>query len=220
MLMQPNTRRNFLQLAAKAGVTVSGAGLVMGALSVPAFAQGPDFTMKQLMMPMPLKDLPIGKDDAPITVIEYASMTCPHCAEFQKVTFPKLKSDYLDTGKARYILREFPLDPLATAAFMVARYAGDDKRNAVVDLLFANQDKWVYVDKQVDGMTKLLTQAGITKDQIDKCLADKQLYDNVNKMRDIGADTFKIDSTPTFFINGRRHEGDFAPADLPKLIVA
>ncbi len=220
MIMHPNTRRNFLQLAAKAGVTVSGAGLVMGALSVPAFAQGPDFTMKQLMMPMPLKDLPIGKDDAPITVIEYASMTCPHCAEFQKVTFPKLKSDYVDTGKARYILREFPLDPLATAAFMVARYAGDDKRNAVVDLLFANQDKWVYVDKQVDGMTKLLTQAGITKDQIDKCLADKQLYDNVNKMRDIGADTFKIDSTPTFFINGRRHEGDFEPADLHKLIVA
>ena len=91
-----------------------------------------------------LPDIALGSSDAPVTIIEYASMTCPHCAAFYANTFPDLKSKYIDTGKVRFIFREFPLDPLAAAAFMLARCAGDDKRNAIVDLLFAQQKNWAY----------------------------------------------------------------------------
>lgn len=204
-------RRRLLQSA-----TASGLMLMAGAGR--ALAAAPDYTMAQLMVPMPLKDLPEGKVGAPVTIIEYASMTCPHCAHFQVATFPQLKKDYLDTGKAVHILREFPLDPLATAAFMVARYAGDDKRNAMVDMLFRRQNEWVYVDKQIPALTKLVGEVGVTADDFNKCLADKALFDNVNKMRDIGSNSFKVDSTPTFFINGRRHEGDFEVKDFADLI--
>ncbi len=204
-------RRRLLQSA-----TVGGLMLLAG--SGRALAAGPDYTMAQLMIPMPLKDLPEGKPGAPVTIIEYASMTCPHCAHFQVETMPQLKKDYLDTGKAVHILREFPLDPLATAAFMLARYAGDDKRNALVDMLFRRQNDWVYVDKQIPALTKLVAEVGITPYDFAKGLADKTLYDNVNKMRDIAANNFKVDSTPTFFINGRRHEGDFEVKDLADLI--
>ncbi|MBV1708200.1 MAG: DsbA family protein [Hyphomicrobiales bacterium] len=210
----PSLNRRRLLQAAGAGSVLLMAG------SGQALAAGPDYTMAQLMVPMPLKDLPEGKAGAPVTIIEYASMTCPHCAHFQVATMPQLKKDYLDTGKAVHILREFPLDPLATAAFMLARYAGDDKRNALVDMLFRRQNEWVYVDKQIPALTKLVAEVGITKADFDKCLADKALYDNVNKMRDIASNSFKVDSTPTFFINGRRHEGDFEAKDLADLIKA
>src|SRR6185503_2006793 len=95
------------------------------------------------MRPGPLPDLVLGKADAPVTIIEYASMTCPHCANFHKTTYPALKTKYIDTGKVRFIFREFPLDELAVAAAMLARCADQNERSmALIDVLFASQDKW------------------------------------------------------------------------------
>ena len=182
-----------------------------------AFAQAAKVSEADLMAPDALPDVWEGKADAPITIIEYASMTCTHCAAFHVQTFPSLKKNYIDTGKARFVLREFPLDALAAAAFMVARSAGD-KREAMIDLLFTQQRGWAFVDKPLDALESMVKQAGISSDAFKKCLDDKDLYQNVLKVRQRASEKFAIDSTPTFFINGNRKTGEIAPADLDKLL--
>ena len=188
-----------------------------------AFAPGAAFALdgkvdvKELMAPDALPDSWVGKADAPVTIVEYASMTCSHCAAFHNETFPLLKKNYLDTGKARFTLREFPLDALAAAAFMLARFASD-KREALVDLLFAQQKNWAFVDKPLDALENTVKQAGIGTEDFKKCLQDKTLYENVLKVRQRAADKFGVNSTPTFFINGERKNGEIAPGDLDKLL--
>ncbi|MGH6865017.1 MAG: DsbA family protein [Methyloceanibacter sp.] len=165
--------------------------------------QDPD--VAALMEPGPLKDIVIGKADAPNTVVEYASMTCSHCAEFHIEVLPKFKEKYIDTGKARYILREFPLDGLAVAAFMLARCADDDRYYPMVGGLFETQKTWAVQGE--DGKQKLLLiakQAGFSQEQFDKCLDDKDLFNKIVEVRQRAHDEFGVDSTPTFFINGQR----------------
>jgi protein-disulfide isomerase len=205
---------------------ISRRDLLAGAAVTTSLALAPSFAlaagaakvpMEDLLAPDALPDVWIGKADAPITIIEYASMTCSHCAAFHEETYPKLVKDWLDTGKARFVLREFPLDALAAAAFMLARYAGD-KRTAVVDLLFAQQKTWAFVDKPLDALENMVKQAGISSESFKKCLDDKDLYQKVLAERQRGADKFGVDSTPTFFINGDRKNGEIAPGDLDKLL--
>jgi protein-disulfide isomerase len=210
------TRRDMLELIGAAGAVAAAAQL---GLASPAFAQAVgDVPMAQLMAEGALPDLWIGSKDAPVTIIEYASMTCPHCAHFAVETFPELKKTYLDTGKARFTLREFPFDPLATAAFMLARCQGDDKREAVVDLLFAQQQNWAFKDKPLEGLVASMRQTGMSQQAFEACLKDKALYEKVNAVRDRAAKDFKVDSTPTFFINGKRVNGALSPAEFGKII--
>ena len=215
-----SSRRQFLELATASGLAVAGAGVWLAGSSSPVSAADDNVPVADLMAEMPLADCWIGKADAPVTIVEYASMTCPHCAAFHAETFAKLKSDFLDTGKARFTLREFPLDPLATAAFMLARFAGDDKRNALVELLFSRQKDWAYAEKKIEALSNLVKQAGLTQTDFETCLKDQALYDKVNKMRDIADQKFKVASTPTFFFNGKRHGGGFGPEDLAALVKA
>ena len=170
------------------------------------------------MAPGPLPDLWQGSANAPITMIEYASMTCPHCAAFEADTYPVLKSKYIDTGKVRFVLREFPFDPYATAAFMLARCAGPDKREAMVELLFAQQKNWAYADKPLEGLTNVVKQTGMTQEQFNACLRDRKLYDQVNQIRDTAAKKFGVDATPTFFVNGKKIEGEMSVAELDNLL--
>ena len=213
----PSTRRQLLRGAVLTGVALP-AVLRGGA----AFAQTkPDdaattIPLDQLMAEGPLPDMWIGSKDAPVTIVEYASMTCPHCAAFHAETWPTLKSKYIDTGKARFVLREFPLDPLATAGFMLARCAGADKRNAITDLLFDQQKNWAFVDKPVDALAATVKQAGITQAQFETCLKDQKLYDQVNQTRDQASSKFKIDATPTFFINGKKYTGELSVAQMDR----
>ena len=213
----PSTRRQLLRGAVLTGVALP-AVLRGGA----AFAQTkPDdaattIPLDQLMAEGPLPDMWIGSKDAPVAIVEYASMTCPHCAAFHAETWPTLKTKYIDTGKARFVLREFPLDPLATAGFMLARCAGADKRNAITDLLFDQQKNWAFVDKPVDALAATVKQAGITQAQFETCLKDQKLYDQVNQTRDQASTKFKIDATPTFFINGRKYTGELSVAQMDK----
>lgn len=165
-----------------------------------------------LMGPQALPDLWLGDPKAPVTIIEYASMTCSHCAEFNTKSFPKLKADYIDTGKVRFVLREFPLDPLAAAGAMLARCAGDDKREAMVELLFAQQQNWAFVSDPLAALEALVKQTGMGKTQFEACLNDQALFDKVTAERDVAGKTFKVNSTPTFFINGDRKPGEI-PAE-------
>ena len=202
------TRRAFLEAA----------GLAAGALALPsaALAQMTDsVSVADLMAEGALPDVWLGSKDAPITIIEYASMTCSHCAHFHEATYPTLKSKYIDTGKVRFTIREFPFDPIAVAGFMVARCAGD-KREAMIGLLFSQQKNWAFTDKPLQGLTGLVKQAGMCQEKFDACLQDKALYTKVNEVFEKASKVFKVDSTPTFFINGKKVSGAMSPEELDK----
>ena len=171
-----------------------------------------------LMAPGPLPDIAMGATDAPVTIVEYASMTCPHCAHFHTDVFPTLKSRYIDTGKVRFMLREFPLDPLAAAGFMVARCAGPEKRDAIVDLLYRQQKTWAVASDPAKALLGVLKQAGFTQESFDACLKDSKLYDAVLKTREIASESFKVESTPTFFINGKKEPGAIPLDQLDKIL--
>jgi len=192
----------------------------------PAAAPTPDASLatpivvptEELMAAGPLPDIVQGSPAASVTIIEYASMTCPHCAAFHEAGWPDLKAKYVDTGKVKFILREFPLDPLATAGFMLARCAGPDKRNAVIDQLFAQQNAWAFVDKPIEPLLEIVKTMGFTQADFETCLKNQELYDQVNASRDHAADQFNVDATPTFFINGRKLSGELTIADFDKAL--
>ena len=204
------TRREFV---VSAGALAAAAALFG---STPfAFAQGT--TQEELMRPGPLPDLVLGKADAPVTIIEYASMTCPHCANFHKTTYPALKAKYIETGKVRFIFREFPLDDLAVAASMLARCAGGEKTMALIDVLFASQDKWAVRDP-LPALLQISKQAGFSQATFDECLKDQKLYNNILAMRERGSKEYKVESTPTLFINGKMQKGGVSMEELDKLM--
>jgi protein-disulfide isomerase len=204
------TRREALALL---GSAVAATALVG---SLPALAQ--TVSAQDLAAPGPLGDVALGPANAKVTIIEYASLTCSHCAAFHKDTYPVLKQRYIDTGQVRFILREFPLDPLATAGFMLARCDGDAKYYPITDLLFSQQKTWAFSDKPVDALQGMMRQAGFSQEKFESCLRDQKLYDAVNAVRNRASEQFKVNSTPTFFINGQRHSGNMSIADIEKII--
>jgi protein-disulfide isomerase len=179
-----------------------------------AWAQAP--SPDELMKPGPLGEAVQGKPDAPITLIEYASMTCSHCANFDTQVYPTLRSKYIDPGKVRYILREFPLDRLAAAGFMLARCAGDDKYFAMVDVLFKMQGQWAFVQDPLPALLAIAKQAGFSEKSFDECLKNQKLLDDIDAVRQRAAEKFGVNSTPTFFINGQIHRGEMTIDELDK----
>lgn len=205
----------------RSGVTKGlAAAAVLIALAAPA-SQGALAQQKvsemELMAKQPLPDIVQGKADAPVTMIEYASMTCSHCAHFHATVYPTLLKNYIDTGKVKFILREFPLDPLATAGFMLARCSGADKRTAVIDLLFDKQQSWAFVEKPLEALQDLLKQTGMSSQSFEACLKDQKLYDAVNEVRD-GGSTFGVTATPTFYVNGTKVTGEVTTESLAKIL--
>eukprot|EP01037_Dinobryon_pediforme_P008974 gene8974-9054_t len=191
--------------------------------ALPAGAQSTSKTdkvaMEDLMAPNALSDVVLGGPDAKVTIVEYASMTCTHCARFHQEIYPALKTKYIDTNKIKFILREFPLDPLATAGFMLARCSGsDEKRTALVDLMFNQQKSWAFVDKPIEALLNLSKQAGFTQESFETCLKDQNLYDGVNKIRDRASEKFGVDATPTFYINGVRRSGELSIDEFDKAL--
>jgi protein-disulfide isomerase len=170
-------------------------------------AQGPtEVPVDELMKTSDLADLTIGSPDAKITIVEYASMTCGHCMNFHTKVLPELKTKYVDTGKVRFIFREFPLDARAFAASMLARCAGGDKTIALVGALFETQADWAFVkENPTPKLFEVAKQAGFTQASFDKCLTDQKLLDQLTALRARASDVFGVSSTPTFFINGKRH---------------
>lgn len=179
--------------------------------------------LADLAEPSPLGDMVLGKEDAPVTIIEYASMTCPHCAHFATNTFPKLKEKYIDTGKVRFIFREFPLDPLAAAASMLARCVDKDKFFSVLELLFHTQAQWA-VQNPLEPLFSAAKQAGYTREAFESCIDtrnnenSRKILSGIESTRNRGADKLKVASTPTFFINGKRVAGALSIEEMDKEI--
>ena len=153
------------------------------------------------------EDEVMGKADAPVTMIEYASLTCPHCAHFEGEIFPQIKSAYIDTGKVRFVYRDFPLDALAARAAVLAHCAGHERFFGFLQVLFQNQATWEQADKPEDALAGIAKIGGIGKDQFDRCMADDSLTKRVSQSRLDAEQNLEIESTPTFFINGNKISG-------------
>ena len=195
------TRRHVLATTAVAAGAV---GLGLGFTAQPALA----VEQAKLMADTGLPELAIGPADAKVTVVEYASMTCPHCARFHNDIYPQVKEKYVDTGKVRFIFREFPLDNLAAAASMLARCSGEGKTLPMISVLFSKIEDWAFVrDKPVPALFELAKQAGFTKESFETCLKDQSLLDKILAQRKKASEEFGVTSTPTFFINGEKLEG-------------
>ncbi len=205
-------RRSLLTLAALAGTAavVSVAGPERLALVGPAQAAMPD----GLMEPGPLGDMALGDPNAPNTIIEYASMTCSHCAAFHEETYPALKEKYIDTGKVYFIFREYPLDALATAAFMLARCGPKERYFPLVDLMFNRQAEWAFTDNPKQALLTFVRQAGFTEESFNACLSNREIQDGVLAVKTRASNDFGISSTPTFFINGEMQRGELSIEDI------
>jgi len=151
-----------------------------------------------------LKDRVIGDPAAPITIIEYASLTCPHCANFHADTLPKLEKDWIETGKAKLIYRDYPLDRYAASAAMIARCAPTDKYFTFLNAFFAQQKTWSRADDPVKVLTQLAGLGGMSKEDVDACLANEALQDGILQMRLEGQMEYDINSTPSFVIDGKK----------------
>jgi protein-disulfide isomerase len=210
-------RRDLLLAGAAIGLVGAGAAATILPLSGPAQADDATPSPADLADAGPTGDVMLGSDKAPVTIIEYASMTCPHCAHFSENTFPELKKRYIDTGKVRYTLRTFPLDQLAAAGFMVALCGGKDKYMQIVETLFAKQEQWIVQDP-VPPLKEIAKQYGITEDQFNKCLANQKMLDDIQAVRDHAVAKLGVNSTPTFFINGKKLVGDLSIDQMAKEI--
>ena len=208
------TRRELLTATALFGIAGIAGNMLPPFMAV---AHAGDPSPEELAKEGPDGDVVLGSDKAPVTIIEYASMTCPHCAHFSQETYPELKKRYIDTGKVRFIFREFPLDALAAAGFMLARCAGKDKFLPIIETLFAKQQDWV-VQQPIEPLKAIAKQFGFTEESFNQCLANQKVLDNIQAVRDRASEKLGVNSTPTFFINGKRLQGDVSIDAMAKEI--
>jgi protein-disulfide isomerase len=198
------TRRRNL-LAAVAGATMAqGIGL-------PVVARADDLTRAERS---------IGKADAKYTVNEYFSLTCSHCAAFAAETMPKVKSDFVATGKVRWVFHDYPLDQIALLAAQVARYLPVDRYEPFVDALFATQDRWAFAREanHTEELWKTAGLAGMSRATFDKAVADDDLKNWIVQERQIATDKWQVDSTPSFVINGTKYAGEMSFDAFRKLV--
>ena len=209
------TRRAFTAALSLTGLSLL-AGLSPFRLIAGAMAQ----SAADVAKPVSLPDMAIGPANASVTITEFASMTCPHCAAFNAEVFPKIKSAYIDTGKIRYIFREFPLDIKAAAGSILARcIAKDDagKYFAVIDMLFKQQNDWV-MKNTTETLTRIGKQAGLSQQQVEDCLKDQALLDKIAADQKFASEVLKVNSTPTFFVNGEMIKGETSFEEFDKKI--
>jgi protein-disulfide isomerase len=211
------TRRAFT-----AALSLTGLAALIGFSPLRLIADAMAQSAADVAKPVSLPDMALGPASAKVTITEYASMTCPHCAAFNDTVFPKIKSEYIDTGKIRYVFREFPLDIKAAAGSMLARcIAKDDasKYFAVVDMLFKQQNDWV-VKNTTETLTRIGKQAGLSQQAVEDCLKDQALLDKISADQKYANEVLKVNSTPTFFINGEMIRGETSFEEFDKRIKA
>ncbi len=209
------TRRAF-----NAALSLTGLAALIGFSPLRLIADAMAQSALDVSKPMSLPDMALGPANASVTITEYASMTCPHCAAFNEAVFTKIKSEYIDSGKVRYVFREFPLDIKAAAGSMLARcIAKEDsgKYFTVIDLLFKQQNDWVMKDTTAT-LTRIGKQAGLSQQAVEDCLKDQALLDKIAADQKYAAEILKVDSTPTFFINGEKIKGDTSFEEFDKRI--
>ncbi|MCB5202959.1 DsbA family protein [Neorhizobium sp. T786] len=225
------TDTTFTRRALLGGVAVTALSLALPLSATQAFAQElpesqGDVDMAEVLKPGPLPEMVIGEENAPVTIVEYMSMTCPHCATFHNTTFDEIKTKYIDTGKARFIVREFPFDPRAAAAFMLARCNPAKPTEAstpaqyypMVSMLMKQQQTWAAAEDGRAALLQMSKLAGFSQESFQACLTNQQLLDDVNATMKRGADEFGVSSTPTFLINGKRYAGALSVESMSALI--
>ena len=152
-------------------------------------------------------DRVFGKPEAPVTIIEYASLTCPHCAHFEADVLPKLKQKWIDTGKVKLVMRDYPLDEPALRAAIIARCAPPERFYGFVETLFAQQQQWVMAKDYKAALARLAEIGGMSRSQFDACLVNKELENQVLDSRLVAMQSLGVESTPSFFINGTQFNG-------------
>ena len=166
-----------------------------------------------------MPELSLGNPDG-VPIVEYGSLTCPHCAAFSREVMPKLKAQYIDSGKVHFIFREFSRNPLDVAAFVLARCVGEDKALATIDLLFAVQDKWAFVDSPLEPLLAAVRPTGLSREKAMACLKDQSKADAMQKIVKTAEDVVKVQGTPTFVIDGKVYGGELSMAGLRRDIEA
>ena len=204
------SRRDLL-IGTASFVAVSCLAGALDALSSAAMAQP-----STLLAPGPLGDMVQGSETAPVTIVEYASLTCPHCREFAVKTFPELKKRYIDTGKVRFIFREFALNDIDLLAIVTVRCAPKDRYFPLVETLFEKQEMWA-ISNPVPPLLGIAKKAGFTDESFKACASNQQVIEGVKAQRETGS-KLGVNSTPTFFINGEKHVGGLAIEEMEKLI--
>jgi protein-disulfide isomerase len=186
--------------------------------SAEAAAPNPMLADAQTALQITKDDRILGNPDAPITIVEYASMTCPHCAHFQDDVLPEIKKRWIDTGKAKLVLRDFPLDEPALRAAMIARCAPPDRFYAFADTFFAAQEKWVKASDYREALARLAKLGGISQEDFDACLKNTALENKIVEERLIASKELDVNSTPTFFVNGSKFTGAPTAEEFDKLL--
>ena len=191
-----------MNMISRRHILLAGAALAALGATTPAFA----LDKAELMKPPALGDMALGAEEgAKVTIIEYASATCPHCAAYHKDAWKKLKAEYVDTKKIRYIFREFPTNDAALAAFMIARSAPKDAYFPLMDVFFETLETWT--KNPAEGLFNIARQAGFTQAKFDETLKNEALAKGILEIRE-GGSKFGVDGTPSFFINGEKFDGE------------
>ena len=209
----------FASLRRLAGAALVCAAALAAAPALAVTAPQPDRTvdMAKVLAPGPLPELSVGSPNG-IPVVEYGSLTCPHCAVFSRETFPQLKKEYIDTGKVRFIFREFARNTLDVAGFVLARCLGDDKTFAADELLFAEQDKWAFADKPLEPLIEAMRPTGMTQAQATECLKNQKLADGIVAITKKATDEIHLTGTPTFVIDGKVYGGELTIDQLRAIL--
>ena len=186
--------------------------------SAHAAAPHPLLADAQTALALTKDDRILGNPDAPITIVEYASLTCPHCAHFTNEVLPELKKKWIDTGKAKLVLRDYPLDEPALRAAMIARCAPPDRYYAYIDTFFGSQEKWVTARDYRDALARLVKLGGMSREEFDNCLKNTALENKIVEERLIASKELDVNSTPTFFINGTKFTGAPTVEEFDKVL--
>ena len=189
---------------------------LIAALALFLFAAAPVSAQEQVAWAK--GDMALGKADAPVTVIEYASMTCPHCARFHAETFKAFKEKYVDTGKVRMIFREFPFDGLALRASMLARCAGPERYFPMLDVLFQQQRQWTGAKDPVAALAQIGRLGGVSQEKFEACMKSEELSNAIVQNRLEGQQKHGVESTPTFVIDGEKLTGALTLAQLDEAL--
>lgn len=198
-----------------AAIALTGFGPAPVTPSTPGKLEPP--TREELLRAGPLGEREMGNPNAPVTVIEYASLTCPHCRNFHANVFPKMKRQYIDTGKVRYIVREFPIGRTAASAAVVNRCAPADKYFVLLDAFLSRQAEWVSQEVRPDAIYGVAKSIGMSREAFDKCLSNQAIIDGLTEVKQRGRQ-FGVVGTPTFFVNGRKAQGAITFEEIKALI--
>ncbi|MEC8265390.1 MAG: DsbA family protein [Pseudomonadota bacterium] len=155
-----------------------------------------------------LKEKKIGVESANIEIIEFASLTCGHCAKFHNDVFPKIKEEFIDTGKVSFVYKDFPLDKFALKASVIARCSGEKKFFSFLKVLYSKQKDWTRTQDPFRSLLKIAKLGGLKNDEIKVCVGNKSIEDGILKQRLNASKKFDIKATPTLYINGEKYEGD------------